>query len=260
KIPRPDDDISEPLCWTEESTELDVAMGDGVLRTEESTELDVAMGDGVLRTEESTELDVAMGTYVLVHFKQKVFRGKNPKSHEDILYKEIHVISKPGANKVEPNTRLTAWCDQGSTPFITIRTSDSRTFIVGSTIAERVRRLLLQQDRLQSDIDTALNDFDNIKMLHGEIEEINRKIAVILVNSSPDLDNEEGSPASKEIKELQEKRRKWQEEIGRLKTDMRNGVEEYERSRVARMIKEAKARAYGLIDDLDNLDDAELDK
>ncbi|KAJ3104757.1 hypothetical protein HDU96_008833 [Phlyctochytrium bullatum] len=151
---------------------------------------------------------------------------------KDVTYKDVYLISKPGANKVEsaegkPKTNLTAWCDQGSTPFLTVRASDGRTFVIGSTIAERIRRLLVQQDKLQSEIDNMLNENELIRLLYACIDTINTQIAITLVDRNPDLDSED-DPTTKEIKVLQELRKKKQEEIGRLKTDMRKGIEEAE--------------------------------
>ncbi|KAJ3100863.1 Small subunit (SSU) processome component, partial [Phlyctochytrium bullatum] len=201
------------------------------------------------------------------------FRRRKPSCGEDgvsgefeeIPYKDVYVISSPGKNKVEPangaaKTSLTAWCDQGSTPFITARASDSRTFVIGSTIAERLRRLLLEQDRLQSQTDNLLNEIKvgkiSIKLLNSSVEEeldiqqlqdnineTNRKIVTTLIESTPDPNNADDSPMCKEIANLQKFRKSLQEAIDK---DQRRGEGKYEGHLVSRKIKEAEAKIYGV--------------
>ncbi|KAJ3098363.1 hypothetical protein HDU96_011112, partial [Phlyctochytrium bullatum] len=124
---------------------------------------------------------------------------------------------------------------------------------------ERLRRLLLQQDRLQTEIDKELNDTGTIRSLHKELEGINRQIAVILVETRHDLNSEEESETTKKIKALQELRKKKQQEIGQLKADMRKGEGAYEEARVSREMREAEMKMYGLVVSAD-MEDAVLDE
>ncbi|KAJ3096894.1 hypothetical protein HDU96_000603, partial [Phlyctochytrium bullatum] len=71
-------------------------------------------------------------------------------------------------------------------------------------------------------------------------------IATTLIESTPDPNNADDSPACKEIANLQEFRKSLQESIGRLKTKMRRGEGEYEGSLVSTKIKEAEAKMYGV--------------